>query len=116
MAAPGATAPDGSGDSRSTGTGRAVCQHCRMPRYLMECQSPLTTDDELVRLATHFQKVRDEQFPELTWERTHVVRTPEGMRLYCVYAGPDANRLRQHAAAAGIPAETVQELHTELIP
>jgi hypothetical protein len=44
------------------------------------------------------------------------VRTAEGLTSYCVYAAPSADRVREHAAAAGLPADAVHEIVRDLDP
>jgi hypothetical protein len=56
-----------------------------MPRYLMERNVGDVTREELDRIADRSQQIRAERFPEITWEHTHVVRTPEGLMAFCFY-------------------------------
>ena len=62
------------------------------------------------------RQVRDAQFPEIEWEHSHIVRTDAGRVSYCVYVAPSAQHVRDHAAAAGLPADEVHEIERDLFP
>jgi Protein of unknown function (DUF4242) len=87
-----------------------------MPRYLMERTVGDATRKELQAVAARSTQLREEQFPQITWEHTHVVRTPAGMKAFCIYESPDADTVRAHAAAVGLPAEQLFEIETDLAP
>ena len=87
-----------------------------MPRYLIRRVLGDVNDAELEAAADVSRHVRSEHFPDIEWEHSHVVRTPEGLVSYCVYAAPDAERVRDHAAAAGLPADEVREIVVDLLP
>jgi hypothetical protein len=87
-----------------------------MPRYLMERTVGDVTREELNRIAERSQQIREERFPEITWEHSHVVRTPEGLKAVCVYESPNAESVKAHAAALGLPVERFYEVETDLTP
>jgi hypothetical protein len=87
-----------------------------MPRFVIHRVLGDVGDDELEAAAEVSRRVRAEQFPDLEWEHSHVVRTAEGLSSYCIYAAPNAQRIREHAAAAGLPADEVQEIELDLLP
>jgi Protein of unknown function (DUF4242) len=87
-----------------------------MPRYLVERKLGTITDEQLNAAAETSQHVRERDFPAVGWEHSHVVRGEDGLVSYCVYSAPDAQAVRDHAAAAGLPADRVQEIHTDLAP
>jgi hypothetical protein len=87
-----------------------------MPRYLMERTVGDVTREELDRIAERSQQIRAERFPEITWEHSHVVRTPEGLKAVCLYESPNADSVKAHAAALGLPVERFYEVETDLIP
>jgi hypothetical protein len=87
-----------------------------MPRYFMERSVGNVSREELDRIAARSQQIREEQFPEITWEHTHVVRSPDGLKAFCLYESPSADRVRAHAEALGLPAERLWELETDLSP
>jgi hypothetical protein len=87
-----------------------------MPRYLMERTVGDVTREELDRIAERSQQIRAERFPEITWEHSHVVRTPEGLMAVCLYESPNAESVKAHAAALGLPVERFYEVETDLVP
>jgi hypothetical protein len=86
-----------------------------MPRFLIVRMLGDVDDAQLDAAADVSRRVRAERFPDVAWEHSHVVRTPEGLTSYCVYAAPDAERVRAHAAAAGLPADAVHEIERDLL-
>jgi hypothetical protein len=87
-----------------------------MPRYFLERTVGDVTRDELDRIAERSQQIRAERFPEITWEHTHVVRAPEGLKAFCVYESPSPDSVKAHAAALGLPVERFFEVETDLSP
>lgn len=87
-----------------------------MPRYLISRVLGDVTEAELDAAADVSRRVRTDQFPDIEWEHSHVVRTSDGLTSYCVYAAPTAQRVRDHAAAAGLPADEVHEIARDLLP
>jgi Nickel responsive protein SCO4226-like len=87
-----------------------------MPRYLISRILGDVTDAELDAAADVSRRVRTDQFPDIEWEHSHVVRTSGGLTSYCVCAAPSAQRVRDHAAAAGLPADDVHEIARDLLP
>ena len=52
----------------------------------------------------------EEEFPEITWEHSHVVVDDSGkVKTFCVYSAPDEDTVLAHAASLG--QHTVDELH-----
>lgn len=49
------------------------------------------------------------QFPEIDWLHSHIIETDDDLITYCIYEAPDAQYCRDHAAAAGVPADFVRE-------
>jgi len=87
-----------------------------MPRYLIHRALGDVTDDQLEAAAEMSTRVREERFPAIEWEHSHVVRTRDGLTSYCVYTAPSAHDVRDHAAAAGLPADEVLEIERDLLP
>jgi hypothetical protein len=87
-----------------------------MPRYFMERTVGDVTRAQLDQIAARSQKIREERFPEITWEHTHVVRSPDGLKAFCVYESPNADSVKAHAAALGLPIERFYEVETDLSP
>jgi hypothetical protein len=87
-----------------------------MPRFFLERSLGDVTREELDAIAARSQEIRGERFPEITWEHTHVVRTPDGLKAFCVYESPNPESVREHAAALGLPLERFYEVETDLSP
>jgi hypothetical protein len=87
-----------------------------MPRYFLERLVGDVTIDELHAIAARSQDIRGEKYPQITWEHTHVVESPEGLRAFCLYESPDAESVKQHAAELGLPLERFHEVATDLHP
>lgn len=71
---------------------------------------------ELDGIAAHATHIREERFPQITWEHTHVVRAPDGLIAFCLYDSPDAESVHAHAEAVGLPVERLFEVETDLAP
>jgi hypothetical protein len=87
-----------------------------MPRYFMERTVGDVTREDLDDVAARSLRIREERFPQIAWEHTHVVRYPEGLKAFCIYESPDAESVRAHAEAVGLPAERLFEIETDLEP
>lgn len=87
-----------------------------MPRYLVQRTLGDIDQATLDAAAEHSARVREEQFPALEWEHSHVVRTEDGLVSYCVYGAPDEQAVRDHGAAAGLPVDGVSEIERDLHP
>ena len=87
-----------------------------MPRFMMELLVGEVTREQLDAIAEHSQEIRQARHPQITWEHTHVVRTPEGLKAFCVYDSPDAESVKQHAAELGLPPQSFFEVETDLSP
>jgi hypothetical protein len=74
------------------------------------------TDDQLQQAAGSSTRIRENDFPEIDWEHSHVVRVDGGLKSFCIYTAPDTKAIRDHAAAVGIPADQIHEIHTDIIP
>ena len=86
-----------------------------MPRYLVVRRFDVA-EDEMPEVGKRSRKTIEEGYPEITWEHTHVVRTPEGFKAFCVYESPDPDSVKNHAAALGLPVERFYEVETDLSP
>ena len=80
-----------------------------MPRYLIE--RTYTVDmDTLPVVATRSKAIGHHRFPEIVWEHSHVVIDGKGTpKSYCVYAAPNEEMVREHAALLG--DHFVQEIY-----
>ena len=87
-----------------------------MPRYFMERTVGDATREQLNQIADRSQQIREERFPEITWEHTHVVRSPQGLKAFCLYESPNPESVKAHAEALGLPVERFYEVETDLSP
>lgn len=89
-----------------------------MARFLLQRMWGEVTDAEMADNARRMRKVADDDFPDLTWEHSHVVVDDAGRRVsYCIYGAPDAGRLLAHAKATGGHAvEEVFEIAGDVRP
>ena len=73
-----------------------------MPRYLVERQFHVG-EDEMPAVGRRSRQIRDEHFPEIGWEHSHVVVGDDGrVRTYCVYEAPSEDIVRRHADELGL--------------
>lgn len=86
-----------------------------MPRYIIQRNLGKATLPEVEAAGRKSKQVREASFPDIIWEHSHVVQTKDGLRTYCVYSG-SVERIKAHAAAAGLPADEVFDLVTDVDP
>lgn len=73
-----------------------------MPKYLVERNFGLKSDDEMDELGRSSKRLTIDEFPDIVWHHSHVVVDADGsVRTYCIYTAPNEERVRQHAAAFG---------------
>ena len=73
-----------------------------MPRYLIE-RLFFVTEDKMPDVGRRSKEVAVEQFPEITWEHSHVVVDDEGaVKTYCVYTAPSEEIVRRHGDQLGL--------------
>ena len=56
-----------------------------MPRFLIRRALGDVTEADVEAAAEVSRRVRAESFPEIEWERSHVIRTKDGNTTYSVY-------------------------------
>jgi hypothetical protein len=72
-----------------------------MPRYLI-IRAFDVTDDEMEPVGRRSRELTEEEFPEITWEHSHVVVDDEGfVHTYCVYAAPSEEIILAHGSKLG---------------
>ena len=80
-----------------------------MPRYLV-VRTFDVTEENMPPVGRKSRQLTEQEFPEITWEHSHVVVNDEGfVRTWCVYAAPSEEMVRQHSRALG--THTINELH-----
>lgn len=72
-----------------------------MPRYLI-VRSFEVNEDAMPTVGRRSRQVAEQEFPEITWEHSHVVVDDEGLvQTYCVYAAPNEEMVREHSTRLG---------------
>lgn len=79
-----------------------------MPRYLIQ-RSFDVGESEMPEVGRRSRELTENEFPEITWEHSHVVVSNDGnVRTYCVYTAPDEEQVRMHSTRLG--QHTIDEL------
>ena len=88
-----------------------------MPRYLIERRFELISEEEMAETARRAKRVTSE-FPEVTWEHSHVVVDEGGaVTSFCIYEAPNEGIVRRHADAFGGHYITqLYEIAADVIP
>jgi Protein of unknown function (DUF4242) len=80
-----------------------------MPRYLV-VRSFDVAEDQMPVVGRRSRLLVEEDFPEITWEHSHVVVDDEGIvRTFCIYGAPNPEIVREHSKKLG--NHTLDELH-----
>jgi hypothetical protein len=70
-------------------------------RYLVE-RTFTVAIEEMPPIGRKSKELIHSEFPEITWEHSHVVVMDDGtVRTYCIYDAPDEDAVRRHALALG---------------
>ena len=88
-----------------------------MPRYLIE--RTYTVDvNELPTVATRSKAIGHHKYPEIVWERSHVVVGSDGIpKSFCVYDAPNEEVVREHARQLGDHyVDTIWEIAGDVTP
>jgi hypothetical protein len=73
-----------------------------MTKFLVERQFHVG-HNEMPEVSRRSKQIAIEQFPEITWEHSHVVVDEAGtVKTYCVYNAPSEALVREHALALGV--------------
>ena len=80
-----------------------------MARYLIVRRFSIT-EDEMPNVGRRSRELVEGDFPEITWEHSHVVVDGEGtVRTFCVYGAPNEEIVLEHSKRLG--AHTIEGLH-----
>ena len=72
-----------------------------MPRFLIERHFDVG-ETEMPSVGRRSRQLTEQEFPEITWEHSHVVVEEDGrVKTFCVYAAPSEEVVRQHSVALG---------------
>jgi hypothetical protein len=73
----------------------------RMPRYLV-VRSFEVSEDAMPDVGRRSREIAEEEFPEITWEHSHVIVDDSGyVRTFCVYGAPDPETILSHGERLG---------------
>ncbi len=71
-------------------------------RYLIE-RSYHVAHDRMPEVGRRSREIRNEHFPEIIWEHSHVVVDDSGtVKSFCVYDAPTEQIVRDHAEQLGL--------------
>jgi hypothetical protein len=88
-----------------------------MPRFVIERVYDIAVQEDMARIGSRSKKLALEQFPDITWEHSHVVSDESGIKSFCVYAAPNEERLREHGKRVGEHTIThVYEIAADVTP
>ena len=72
-----------------------------MPRYMI-VRSFEVGEDQMPAVGRRSRVLTEEEFPEITWEHSHVVVGDDGLvKTFCVYGAPSEDVVRDHAHSLG---------------
>lgn len=72
-----------------------------MPRYLI-IRTFEVGEDQMPFVGRRSRALTEGDFPEITWEHSHVVVDDDGIvRTYCVYGAPDEDLVLEHGRKLG---------------
>jgi hypothetical protein len=88
-----------------------------MPRYMI-VRSFDVTESEMQLVGRRSRELTEDEFPEITWEHSHVVVDEEGkVRTYCVYDAPSVDAVREHATRLGKhQIDSLEEIAGDVTP
>jgi hypothetical protein len=88
-----------------------------MPRYMI-VRSFDVTEPEMQLVGRRSRELTEDEFPEITWEHSHVIVDDEGkVRTYCVYDAPDVDAVREHASRLGKhQIDSLEEIAGDVTP
>ena len=88
-----------------------------MNLYVIRRPSGWRTPEELQAAAARSKQVGDEEMSaDIRWIRSYVVHEADGsLGTFCIYQASSPEKIREHAARAGIPASDVFEVADTLV-
>jgi hypothetical protein len=88
-----------------------------MPRFLI-IRTFDVTEDQMPFIGRRSRVLTEEDFPEITWEHSHVVVDDTGLvRTFCIYAAPDEDSVRDHSTRLGRhKVESIDEIVGDVTP
>jgi hypothetical protein len=58
-------------------------------------------EEAMQNIGQRMKEVAEANFPDVSWDHSHVVSDETGVKTYCVYEAPNEERLREHGATVG---------------
>jgi hypothetical protein len=88
-----------------------------MNLYVIRRPSGWRTPEALQAAAARSKQVGDEEMSaDIRWIRSYVVHEPDSsLGTFCIYQASSPEKIREHAARAGIPASDVFEVADTLV-
>jgi uncharacterized protein DUF4242 len=88
-----------------------------MTRFLVERHFQVGEAD-MPDVGRKSRRTIENEFPEITWEHSHVVIDREGaVKTYCVYAAPNEEIVRRHGDELGLhDIQSVSEIAGDVSP
>jgi hypothetical protein len=86
-----------------------------MPKYLIERELPgagRLGEEELRAISAKSNAVLHELGGDVVWQQSFVTAD----KLYCIYIAPNEERIREHAARGGFPADTITRVTQVIDP
>ncbi len=73
-----------------------------MPRYMI-VRTFQVGEDQMPKVGRRSREIVEQEFPEITWEHSHVVVDDDGtVRTFCVYGAPSEELVRAHSQMLGL--------------
>jgi hypothetical protein len=75
-------------------------------------------EEEMPAVGRRSRELVENEFPEITWEHSHVVVDDSGqVRTFCVYAAPNADAVRDHSTRLGQhEIDSIDEIAGDVTP
>jgi hypothetical protein len=76
------------------------------------------TEDDMPGVGRRSRELVENEFPDITWEHSHVVVDDTGkVRTFCVYGAPDADTVRAHSSRLGQhEIDSIDEIAGDVTP
>ncbi len=80
-----------------------------MPRYMI-IRAFDVAEDQMPVVGRRSRELVEGDYPEITWEHSHVVVDDEGVvHTYCVYEAPNVEIVQEHGRKLG--RHTIEQIH-----
>ena len=88
-----------------------------MPRYII-VRSFDVGEPEMPTVGRRSREIVEEEFPEITWEHSHVVVDDSGkVRTFCIYGAPNREMVLQHSTRLGQhQIDSIDEIAGDVTP